>query len=168
MYFITHNLGRGEAIREIALLGSAVGALLVGTSVYILDRDWTATQFLAPIAAWQPDNIALFGSLGYTLPSFCHAFAFALLLILVLGRSTFARPLGAVSWFLVAVALEFLQLPRIYDPSPESTGLLAGYPFIYNFQSYAVLGHFDPGDLLAAGLGCLTAYAVASISEIRT
>lgn len=168
MYFFTHNLHRGPAVREIALPASAVGALLVGTSVYILDRDWTATQFLAPIATWQPDNVALFGSLGYTLPAFCHAYAFALLLILVLGRSPLARLLGAASWFLVAAALEFLQLLRIYDPSPEPTGLLAGYPFIYSFQSYAVLGHFDPGDLLAAGLGCLTAYAVASISEIRT
>ena len=39
---------------EARLAGTAVVALAVGASVYLLDRDWVSTLFLGPFAAWQP------------------------------------------------------------------------------------------------------------------
>jgi hypothetical protein len=155
--------GRCGAIEKLVLPASAVVALLVGTCVYIVDRDWASTRFLASIADWQPEGIAFFGSLGSTLPSFFHAYAFALLLILALRPYRYARPLGAAAWFLIASGLEYSQMAGSSVPAPA----LAGFPIMNSFYNYAVLGRYDPGDLWAAGLGCLLAFVVVSLLEIR-
>lgn len=156
----------GQAANSgLAMPGSALLALLVGASVYLLDRDWAAVQFLAPFAALQGEQANLFGTLGHVLPSLCHAYAFSLLLILALGRTRRARLLGALLWFAVAAGLEALQSVRI---SVLLTDLAAPYrdsPVLGSFANYAANGHFDPGDLLAAGLGCMAAGVVASAQE---
>lgn len=152
---------------QIALPGSAVLALCLGICIYILDRDWSSVQFLVPIAAWQPAETVTFGSLGLTLPTFFHAYAFAMLLILALGNTSRARQLGASAWFVIAAGLEYLQAARFHSLFLEQTDLLARLPLFVNLQAYVVYGRFDPGDLSAAGLGCLTAYIVASVLELR-
>jgi hypothetical protein len=155
-----------ETTRRVALLSSTLLALLVGTLVYLLDRDWASTRFLAPLADWQGEQSAIFGALGQVLPSFCHAYAFALLLILALGRSRYARQLGAVAWFAIAAGLEFLQAERLHILLPEPTALPAGWTLANSIYTYFANGHFDPADLLAAGLGCLVAFLVSSILEV--
>lgn len=155
-----------ETTRRVALLSSILLALLVGTLVYIFDRDWASTRFLAPLADWQGDQSALFGALGQVLPSFCHAYAFALLLILMLGRSRYARQLGAAAWFAIAAGLELLQAERLQILLPEPTALPADSTLVNSIYTYLADGHFDPGDLLAAGLGCLVAFFVSSILEV--
>jgi len=140
--------------------------MLVGTCVYLFDRDWGSTQFLAPLAEWQGEQLPLFGTLGLVLPSFCHAYAFALLLIMALGRSGRVRRLGAAAWFAVAAGLELLQSQRLDTLFPESTALLAGSTVSNSLQSYIVNGRFDSGDLAAAALGCLFAYFVSSVLEV--
>ena len=160
----TMQIGQAAAQR-LALPGSALLALLVGTTVYLLDRDWQAVQFLAPFAALQGEQAYLFGPLGNVLPAFCHAYAFSLLLILVLGRTRRVRLLGPLAWFAVAASLEILQAESISGllvsplvPHPDS-------PVLGSVFSYAVNGYFDPGDLLAAGLGCVVALLAASVRE---
>jgi hypothetical protein len=160
----TMRIGQATAQR-LVLPGSALLALLVGTSVYLLDRDWAAVLFLAPFAAFQDDPSNLFGSLGNVLPAFCHAYAFSLLLILALGRTRRARLLGPLAWFAVAASLEILQAESISGllvsplvPHPDS-------PVLGSVFSYAVNGYFDAGDLLAAGLGCVVALLAASVRE---
>jgi hypothetical protein len=69
---------------EARLAGIAVVALAVGASVYLLDRDWMSTLFLGAFAGWQPASHAVFAALGATLPSFLHAYAFTVLLVLAL------------------------------------------------------------------------------------
>ena len=144
---------------------SAVLALLVGTSVYLLDRDWATVQFLVPFAGLQGEQVNLFGFVGNVLPAFCHAYAFSLLLILVLGRTRCARIVGPLVWFAVAAGLEVLQAEPIAGlllssvvPQPDS-------PVLGSLISYSVNGRFDPGDLLAAGLGCVIALLAVSVAE---
>jgi hypothetical protein len=159
----------GEAAaQKLALPGSAFLALLVGTSVYLVDRDWATVQFLAPFAALQGQRANLFGVLGQVLPAVCHAYAFTLFLILVLGRTRRARVLGACGWFVLAAGLEVLQaewmtmaLDRLAALLPESQGF-------GSIVNYAVNGRFDPGDLLAAAFGCAAAFLVASVPEAKT
>jgi hypothetical protein len=156
------------AIEKFALPASALAAALVGTSVYLLDRDWAGVLFLAPYAASQGEQFELFGAFGYVLPAFCHAYAFALLLILALGRSRRARILGALAWFAVAACLEVLQSPQISALLPSMVIWQTDSPLLGSIIDYAVNGRFDTYDLAAAGLGCVTAWFVASIPEERT
>ena len=157
------------AAQRLALPGSALLALLVGTSVYLVDRDWATVRFLAPLAALQGEQANLFGALGQVLPAVCHAYAFTLFLILVLGRSRRARVLGAVGWFVLAAGLEVLQAEWV---SAALSGLAALLPESQGLSSsiinYAMNGRFDPGDLLAAALGCAAAFLVASVLEAET
>lgn len=161
----TREYQQGTA-KYAALLSSTLLALLVGAFVYLLDRDWASTQFLAPVAEWQGEQSVLFGALGQVLPSFCHAYAFALLLIMALARSSHARQLGAAAWFAVAAGLELLQAERLHALLPEPNALLAGSTLSNSIHAYIVNGHFDTGDLFAAGLGCLAAYLVSSVLEV--
>ncbi len=159
-------MGIGQAAeRQLALPASALLALLVGTSVYLLDRDWATVQFLLPFAGLQGEQSNLFGLMGNVLPAFCHAYAFSLLLILALGRTRRACLVGPLVWFAVAAGLEILQAEPIAGlflssavPQPDS-------PVLGSLIGYSVNGRFDPGDLLAAGLGCVIASLAASVAE---
>ncbi len=160
----TVQIGQAAAQR-LALAGSAFLALLIGTAVYIFDRDWAAVLFLAPFAAFQGDQSNLFGSLGNVLPAFCHAYAFSLLLILALGRTRRARLLGALAWFAVAAGMEILQ-------SLQTAALMSSLAVLHtdsllpgSIVNYAVNGRFDTCDLAAAGLGCVAAWFIASVPE---
>lgn len=160
------RIGQATAQR-LALPASALLALLLGTSVYLLDRDWATARFLAPFAALQGEPANLFGFLGNVLPAFCHAYAFSLLLILALGRTRRACLVGPLTWFAVAAGLEILQAEWI---SASFVSLAAPHPdspVLGGFFSYAVNGCFDPGDLLAAGLGCVFASFATSVAEKR-
>jgi hypothetical protein len=156
---------RHEAIRKIALPGSTILALLLAIGVYHLDRDRASALFLAPFAAYQPGTGRLFGSLGEVLPSFLHAYAFSLLLILALGRTRYARQIGALAWFAVAAGLEILQAEHFHQLTSGPPLQPAASTMISSIQTYVVNGHFDWNDLAAPGLGCLAAFAIASVPE---
>jgi hypothetical protein len=155
-----------QAIRKIALPASTILALLFGIIVYALDRDWATTLFLAPVAAYQPAKIGLFGPLGYVLPSFLHAYAFSLLLIIALGRTGSARWIGATTWFVFAASLEITQADFFRRLFIDLTSRSTGSATITIFHSYIANGHFDPFDLAAAGIGCSAAFAIASVLEV--
>lgn len=153
-----HNL-----LASSALPASAFLALIIASSVYLLDRDWASTLFLAPLSDWQPAASISFGRLGGSLPSFLHAYAFSLLLILVLRPARHARLLGAFCWLAVATGLECLQADVIQSLFNDTTG--AGMPLVGSFQAYIVNGRFDAADLLASGLGVLLAFLASSVPE---
>ena len=153
--------------RTLALAASALFALMLGTCVYLLDRDWTSVLFLAPLAALQGEQSNLFGSVGHVLPAFCHAYAFALLLILALGRSRRMRCSGALAWFAVAAGLEVLQSPQSAAALSSMVAWQTDSPALGSIIVYAVNGRFDPYDLAAAGLGCVAAWLIASVPEER-
>jgi hypothetical protein len=150
---------------KAALPASGFFALLAGTAVYLLDRDWTTALFLAPFSAWQPDLNLSLGFTGNSLPSLCHAYAFALLIILALWPARHARLAGAVSWLLIAAALECLQAEAMHEWVADGIGVLAGFPFADHFLAYTVNGHFDTADLVATVFGVLVAYIATSVLE---
>lgn len=156
---------RHKAIRKVALHGSIVFSLLLGTLVYLLDRNWSTVLFLVPVSDWQSGIHGIFGDLGQTLPSFFHACAFSLLLVITLGRMPHARVIGVTGWFIVATALEVAQTDTFRDALFGSSVQPASATLINIFQIYVVNGHFDPGDLVATAFGCAAAYAIASVLE---
>jgi hypothetical protein len=155
----------GHAVKLAALVTSAILALVTGTLVYLLDREWGSTLFLAHFARWQAERTEVFGVLGGNLPSFFHSYAIAVLLIVLIGHTRYTRYTGAALWFAIAAALECLQAAPVktfLDSFLPAPGNLA---FLASIHAYIENGHFDTGDLLAAGSGCLVACAVSFFLE---
>ena len=144
---------------EAGLIISAVAALLLGSAVYLLDRDWADSMLLAPFAAYQWPTSAVFGAFGGFLPALLHAYAIPVLILVALSPWPWTRPWVCLLWFSIASTLEWLQSDAaalIF----ASDRLPIGMPFLRYFKSYAVHGRFDYVDLLATGIGCITALAV--------
>jgi len=159
---VYRNRTRGTAL----LAGSAMASLLLGVGVYLIGRDWGSVLFLQPFAALQPSwNIAAMPA-GAWLPSLLHAYGFALLIILMLRPHPRAPVYGASGWLLIAALLEWLQ------STPAEALILSMYrlpgtgPVPGLVEAYVIHGRFDSGDLLAAALGCLAAFAAAHTVEV--
>lgn len=149
------------------VLLSVAAALAVGTSVYLFDRDWTSVRFLAPLSIWQPGVRGWFGALGDTLPSFLHAYAFALLVILALRPWRHASTVGALGWFAIAAMLELLQADVFRDFCSTAAGLLSNLSRVSRSATCLVSGSFDTGDLWASASACCIAWAVSRFAELR-
>ena len=143
---------------ETGLIFTAVAALLLGTAVYFLDRDWANTMLLAPFIAYQWPTSAVFGAFGGFLPALLHAYAIPVLLIVALRPWPWTRPWVCLLWFTIASILEWLQ-------SDAADRLPGDLPLLRYLKSYAVQGQFDKVDLLVTGVGCLTALAVTIAIE---
>ena len=156
---------RHNAMQKIALPGTAIFALILGISVYLLGRDWASTLFLTPFAAYQPETTWSFGWPGLVLPSLLHAYAFSLLLILALGPARYARQIGALSWFFIAAGLEVLQAEYFQHLFSVPTLHPSAATLTASIHSYVVNGQFDFGDLAASAVGCILAFAIASVVE---
>ena len=145
---------------ETGLIFTAVAALLLGTAVYLLDRDWANTMFLAPFAAYQWPTSAVFGAFGGFLPALLHAYAIPVLIIVALRPWPWTRPWVCLLWFTIASTLEWLQSDAAEALFFAADRLPGDMPLLRYLESYAVQGQFDNVDLLATGVGCLTALAV--------
>jgi hypothetical protein len=145
------------------LVISTVVALLLGTAVYLLDRDWENIMLLHPFIAYQWPKSAVFGALGGVLPALLHAYAIPVLIIVALRPWPWTRPWVCLLWFTVASILEWLQSDTAKAIFFADDRLPANMPLLGYLERYAVQGHFDNVDLLATGFGCLTALAVTIV-----
>jgi hypothetical protein len=145
---------------EVVLIFTAVVALLLGTSVYLLDRDWANTMFLEPFASYQWSTSAVFGAFGGFLPALLHAYAIPALIIVALRPWPSTRPWVCLLWFILASTLEWLQSNAAGALFFAVERLPGDMPLLKYLKSYAVQGQFDYIDLIATGVGCLTALAV--------
>ncbi|MGB7931901.1 MAG: hypothetical protein WCH04_06685 [Gammaproteobacteria bacterium] len=149
-----------RSVVEAGLIFSAVTALLLGSAVYLLDRDWADTMLLAPFIAYQWPTSAVFGALGGFLPALVHAYAIPVLIIVALRPWPWTRPWVCLLWFTLALTLEWLQSDAAGSLFFAAGRLPGDRPLLRYLESYAVHGQFDYIDLLATGVGCLTALVV--------
>jgi len=145
---------------EQRLMLSAVAALLLGTAVYLLDRDWGRAMILEPFVQYQWSRSAVFGAFGGFLPSLLHAYAFCVLLLVALWPWPGTRPWVCLFWFALAAFFEWLQSGAGSAWITGNEGLIGNLPLMAYARDYAVHGQFDYIDLVASGVGCLTALAV--------
>jgi hypothetical protein len=145
---------------EAGLIFTAVAALLLGSAVYFLDRDWADTMLLAPFLAYQGPKSTVFGFVGGFLPALLHAYAITVLIIVALRPWPWTRRWVCLLWFTIASALEWLQSDTAKAIFFADDRLLTNMPLLGYLKSYAVQGKFDYLDLFATGVGCLTALAV--------
>jgi len=156
---------KGVASRRTAsaaLLALGGLALALGVVVYASDRDPAGVALLPAVAVLHTGP--LFGALGQWLPSFVHPFAFSLFTAVALGPSASPAYRACVGWWLVNVAFEVGQHPRVsvvivraLDDAGSNNWLRwLTRPLTNYFQS----GMFDMGDLVAVTAGALMAAGV--------
>lgn len=127
---------------------AAFVALLVGTLVYLTDRD-LARSALIPSALALPVH-AVFGPLGLWLPSFTHAMAFSLLTAAVLGSGSRPGYGACAAWWAIDVLFELAQHPSLNALVADGISDLAGPSWAAQlFSNYALRGTFDVGDVIA-------------------
>jgi hypothetical protein len=145
---------------KLVLIFTAVLALLLGTAVYILDRDWSSSLFLAPYNNYQQRKYTVFGVLGGNLPSLMHAYAICVFLLAALWPWPRMRPWVCLMWFLIAAFLECIQHRAVCMWLFDHERLVDKIPLVETLKGYAMQGQFDIVDLIASGIGCLAALIV--------
>jgi hypothetical protein len=145
---------------EAILIFTAVSALLLGSAVYFLDRDWADTMLLQPFITYQWPKSTVFGALGGVLPALLHAYAITVLIIVALRPWPWTRPWVCLLWFTIASTLEWLQSDAAEALFFSADRLSGDIPLLGYLERYALQGQFDKVDLFATGVGCLTAFAV--------
>lgn len=157
---VTQSSGPTALLTAMAAL-----ALLLGTLVYITDRDGSHALLIPDLGAQATGP--WFGVLGQWLPSLFHPLAFSLLTAAWLRPSAGPGYGACAAWGAVNIAFEIGQHPQL---SPFwADALLAGgahaahAALIQPLARYFFGGTFDPGDIVAAVLGSLAAAAVLRI-----
>jgi hypothetical protein len=144
---------------EYFLFSAALGIFFLGALVYLFDRSADDIYFIPgwwPFADGAP---SLFGTLGYSLPSFAHTYCFILLFGALLAPWSIAPWKICLGWCSVEGILELAQSDalsgRISAALPD---WFADWPILANVPLYFSDGRFDPLDLAAIGLGGVAAW----------
>lgn len=149
---------------EIWLASTAVIAVLLGSAVYLLDRNWVNSLFLHPFADYQWARFAVFGAFGGFLPALLHAYAVCMLLMIVLRPWPRARSLTCLLWFAIASFLECLQSDTGSKWFVSSEADMSQSMLMASLSSYTLHGTFDILDLIATGMGCIAALVLVTSS----
>jgi len=151
------------------LIALAAVVLASGAGVYVFGRP-PGTAYMLP-AEWTFLGVGTAGWVAGLIgswPTFAHAFAFSLMTCLVLPQRLAWVTATCLGWFLVECAFEIGQHPKV---SPWLSGALegrfVGIPVLDHLPAYFSRGHFDPADIVAAGGGCLLAWALVRWTRFR-
>lgn len=150
------------------LLGVALAALTLGLAIYAFDRDWATVALLSPLSDFQTLPRNWFGTGGQFLPSFLHALAISLLLIIALEPGPGGRLMICSAWCATALMLEVVQLDDVSASLIDAAQLHTTPPLLAPVENYARQGVFDLADMIATSLGCLAALVSAHIFRRRT
>ena len=141
----------------------ALGALLLGTSVYILDRPPESTWFVmaTPLSISLHHKLpALFGTCGGWLADFCHVYAFILLTAAACRCSHRWIFLIGAGWWLVECIFELGQ--KYFN---SLSNLPLSNPIVMLWTNYFANGHYDPMDIMAFSIGAAAAIATCYLTE---
>jgi hypothetical protein len=146
-----------------------LGALLIGSLVYLVDRAPNQTYFVYSTGV----NISLhnilpdlLGPLNSFLPSFIHVFAFALITAGVVSCGKRGWLIICFSWFLMDAAFEFGQKFSVWTLK-LIPGSFESIPILENTKGFFLRGTFDVYDLVAMAMGAVVAYVVLSVTMRR-
>jgi len=138
--------------------------LLAGTLEYLVSRPIGSAYFLAKFPALQSffhQAPNVYGAPGIVAAEFFHALGFSLIsMAFFSGRK--ARIRICILWF---------SIDSLFELGQKYGTRLAGYipkwfesvPILENLRDYLVNGTFDSYDLLAIGLGSLTAFLIGQL-----
>ncbi|MEN8131170.1 MAG: hypothetical protein ABFS45_13460 [Pseudomonadota bacterium] len=164
---LRNNSGWQSKSRDKLLIGLLT--LLIGSLIYIVDRPPEQIYFIDsggfPISLnGRITNI--FGSIGNNLPGFIHVFSFSLMTSAVIGDNKFRDSIICMSWFVVDVTAELFQ--KFNSWTVIIPDWFKGIPYIENTKSYFHNGTFDTLDLVAIGVGSISAIGVLHYMRKRS
>lgn len=145
-----------------------IGALLLGASVYVLDRPIHEVYFLQENFAFSGETPLTFGQIGDHLPTFLHVMAFGLISSGFLASERRGAFVACMAWLLVNVLFEVGQHGAI-------SGFIGGWlpqwfgsvPVLNVTAEYFSRGTFDWLDLFSMSLGAFFAYHLCLIMQER-
>ena len=88
----------------------AIGVLVIGVLVYLLDRKPGSTHFIPDWLTLANNFSPIFGEIGNYLPTFIHTLAFTLLAAIVVAPSSSQVVLICIVWFAVDSLFEVGQV----------------------------------------------------------
>jgi hypothetical protein len=163
----SHRRGRLWPRGPLGLALLALGLLLLGTLVYLLDRP-AGSAWLVPPQWQQAAPKGWFGPVGPWLPSFVHAFAFSVLTALSLPRRPMALGGACVLWATIDSLAEVGQHPAFSGALAEALPRWLGNgPVVTRVGRYFDHGVFDVGDLVAGLAGAALAYLALRRALLR-
>ena len=138
--------------------------LLAGTIEYLVSRPIGSAYFLAKFPALQSffhQAPNVYGKLGVVAPEFFHALGFCLI-----SMAFFSTRKAKIS-----ICILWFSIDSVFELAQKYGTHLAGYipkwfesvPILENLRDYLVNGTFDSYDLLAIGLGSLTAFLIGQL-----
>lgn len=147
-----------------ALAALSVAMLVVGTLIYIVDRQPGSAAALPASLSLHSGVTRWFGAAGDWLPSFLHAFAFSVLTALVLPRTLSHAAAACAGWALVETAFEVGQHAAVSPWLVQALAPFAGTaPGAIQLQRYFAAGSFDPADVAAGIAGATLAFVVLAL-----
>ena len=138
--------------------------LLAGTIEYLVSRPIGSAYFLAKFPALQSffhQAPNVYGKLGVVAPEFFHALGFCLISMSFFSTRK-ARTRICILWF---------SIDSLFELGQKWGTQLVGYipkwfesvPILENLTNYFMYGTFDIYDLVAIGLGSLTAFLIGQL-----
>jgi hypothetical protein len=145
----------------------AVGALALGSLVYVLDRPAATVYLLPNVLSLARGHHRWFGALGGNLPEFVHVYAFILLTVAVGPWPARVLPICAF-WWAVDSLFKVGEHPLL---APHIAAVLPAWfqhvPILDNTGNYFLHGTFDPWDLVAILVGSIVAYLTIGLVRRR-
>lgn len=147
--------------RRISLLqtAAAIGALVVGVVVYLIDRHPASVYFIPDWITLANNFSPIFGEIGNYLPTFIHVYVFILLTAVVVAASPTRIILICASWFAIDGLFEIAQIvPIAQRIGGQAPSWFSGLPFLENTSTYFQAGTFDILGLVSITMGTIAAY----------
>ena len=153
---------------EVVQLIFAIGGLLLGVLVYLLDREPNTVYFVPDWLTLGSKVKPIFGFIGNYLPTFIHVYVFILLTTAVMQLHERLVIPVCITWFTIDSIFEIAQLPGIAQwIAARVPAWFQGVPFLENTASYFIAGTFDILDIVSIAAGTVCAYFTVVISFRR-
>ena len=151
---------------RFALAGLGLMVLAAGCLVYLVDRPAESVPFfrLVSLAHLTP---TIFGSVGQSLPTFSHVFAFSLLTAACFGLRRNAALAACLGWCLIDLAFEIGQHDAVASRLSEWM-LESRFGFLASANGYFESGTFDLVDLVSIVAGAAIAFIVTRRAGSRS
>lgn len=150
---------------HLNLFAAGMIALFLGGLVYLMDRQPDRTYFIDVFAhglSFYGQKPAVFGKIGYYLPSFLHVFSFSLMTAAFYAYSIKNAFCICFSWLSINCLFELGQFHGHHLPD-----LIPDFHHIYfmeNIRGYFQNGSFCLGDIFYSICGALVAFAAITLN----
>jgi hypothetical protein len=146
---------------------AGAGVLLLGVSIYLVDRPVGSAQWLPRAGAWR--GAFSWGAWAGNLPSAAHAFAFGLMTALVMPRRGAWRAGACIAWGAIDMLAEAAQHEHLRAGAASLGQAVLGHGTLGQaWVRYVVAGRFDWGDLAAVFAATVLALVAVAFAAQET